>query len=65
MAFTQADVDALDRAIADGRGARSISFEGQSVTFNSISDMIKLRSIMKREVDSAPTYRLAATDKGT
>ncbi len=65
MAFTQADVDALDRAIADGRGARSITFSDQTVTFGSVADMLKLRSIMKREVDVAPTYRLAATDKGT
>ena len=65
MAFTQADVDALDQAIADGRGVRSMTFSDQTVSFNSISDMLKLRSIMKREVDSAPTYGFAATDKGT
>lgn len=65
VAFTQSDIDALDRAIADGRGARSITFSDQSVSFNSIAEMIKLRSMMKREVDSTPTYRLAATDKGT
>ena len=65
MAITQTDLDALDRAIADGRGARTITFEGQSVTFNSIAEMIELRAFMKREVNSTPTYRLAATDKGT
>jgi hypothetical protein len=65
VAFTQADVDALDRAIADGRGARSIAFSDQSVTFHTVAEMLKLRAIMKREVDEAPTYRFATTDKGT
>ena len=65
MAFTQTDVDALDRAIADGRGVRSMTFSDQTVSFNSISEMIELRRLMKREVDDVPTYRLAATDKGT
>ena len=65
MAFTQADIDALDQAIADGRGARSITFADQTVSFESVDDMIKRRALMKREVDSTPTYRLAATSKGT
>ena len=66
MAFSQSDIDALDRAIAAGRGARSITFaDGQSVTFRSVAEMKELRSLMKREVDSAPTYRLAVTSKGT
>lgn len=68
MAFTQADLDALDKAIADGRGARAITFnDGQSVQFNSIAEMLSLRATMKREIDStsSPAYRLAVTSKGT
>ena len=65
MAFTQADLDKLDRAIVDGRGARSITFSDQSVTFHTVDDMLRLRSLIKRDVDSAPTHRLAVTSKGT
>lgn len=65
MAFTQADLDKLDRAIADGRGARQVTFADQSVIFHSVADMLKLRSLMKRQIDSALTHRLAVTGKGT
>ncbi len=66
MAFVQADLDKLDRAIADGRGARQIAFENQSVTFDSIDEMRKRRAMMKREIDgTVRTYRLAVTRKGT
>lgn len=68
MAFSQSDLDALDAAIAAGRGARQITFnDGQTVAFNSIAEMLSLRAIMKREIDetSSPAYRLAVTSKGT
>lgn len=65
MAFTQADLDKLDRAIADGRGARQISFADQTIVFHSVSDMLKLRSLIKRQVDTALTHRLAVVSKGT
>lgn len=64
MAWTQADVDALQAAIAAGRGARSITFSDQSVTFNSIEDMLKLLSVMQQGLANHPRYRLAATSKG-
>lgn len=68
MPFTQADADALRAAIADGRGARTISFGDQSVTFNSIDDMLKLLSIMQADVNATSgaqtRTRLAATSKG-
>jgi hypothetical protein len=68
MPWTQADVDNLQLAIAAGRGARSITFSDQSVTFNSIDDMLKLLAVMQQSVDAAAStqkhYRLAATSKG-
>lgn len=68
MAFSQADLDALDAAIASGRGVRSMTFSDQSVTFNSIEDMLRLRSVMRQELDatsSTPkTHRFAVTSKG-
>ena len=68
MAWTQTDLDALDAAIAAGKGARSIAFSDQVVTFNSIADMLALRAAMKGEIEQAAgtsrRYRLAATSKG-
>jgi len=68
MAWTQADIDALKRAIADGRGARAIAFGDQSITFNSPSEMLELLSVMQQDVNvtanASKTYRVAATSKG-
>lgn len=64
MAVTQDDIDALDSAFVDARGAQTISFEGQSVTLNSYSEYLKFRAFLVRRLNSARTYRLAATDKG-
>lgn len=52
-AWTQADVDALKRAIADGRGARTISFDAQTVTFSSIPEMLNLLTVMQAAVTGA------------
>lgn len=67
MAFTQSDLDNLKKAIADGRGARTISFSDQSVTFHSVEEMHALLAMMQRDVNVAaakPTTRYATTDKG-
>lgn len=68
MPFTQTDADNLRRAIADGRGARSMTFSDQSVTFNSIEDMLKLLAVMDAEVagtlGTRRSYRVATTSKG-
>jgi hypothetical protein len=68
MPFTQADADALRAAIADGRGARSITFADQTVVFNSIDDMLKLLSVMQADANAASgtqtRTRLATTSKG-
>lgn len=45
--FTQADIDALELAIAGGK--RSVVFSDRSVTFESAGDMLKLRLMMKRK----------------
>ena len=66
MAWTQTDIDTLKAAIAAGRGARSITFADQSVTFNSIAEMLALVATMQQEVnaDTRRNYRVAATSKG-
>jgi hypothetical protein len=67
--WTSADVAALERAIADGRGARTIAFDNQSVTFNSIDDMLRLLAVMRQAVEAAsstgtPRTRYGAVGKG-
>ena len=67
MAWTSTDVDNLRQAIADGRGARSITFSDQSVTFNSIDDMLMLLAEMQQSVNASAgksRSRVAATSKG-
>lgn len=67
MAWTQSDIDTLKAAIISRQGARSITFSDQSVTFDSIDDMLKLLAVMAAEVAGASTSsrtRYAATSKG-
>lgn len=67
MAWTQSDIDALKAAIAEGRGARTISFGDQSVTFHSVDEMRELLRMMQADLSTAastPRTRYAAFDKG-
>lgn len=67
MAWTQADVEALEQAIADGRGARSIQFSDQAITFGSSAEMLALLSTMRRAVMATAgtsSTRYGATSKG-
>lgn len=69
MAWTQADIDTLKAAIVDRKGARSIAFADQVVTFETVEDMLKLLAAMEQEVAAAAgrstRSRFAATSKGT
>lgn len=52
MAFTSADLDTIDRAIATGeltiRGA-----DGRTVTFRTMEELIVSRNTIKAEIDAA------------
>lgn len=67
-AWTQADVDKLKAAIADGAAVQTITFADQTFTFRSLDEMLKLLAIMVQEVNAAAgtpkSHRLAATSKG-
>ncbi|RYE43837.1 MAG: hypothetical protein EOP24_26720 [Hyphomicrobiales bacterium] len=59
MAFNQADLDTLDRAIATGE--LSVSYGGRSSTFRSIKELIAARDLVSRELakpqlGQAPTF---------
>lgn len=67
MAWTQTDIDRLKAAISDGRGARSMTFGDQSVTFHSVEEMRELLRMMQEDVSATalvPRTRYAAFDKG-
>lgn len=64
MPFTQADLDTLRQALVDRKGARSIQFSDQAVTFESIDDMLKLLAVMETQVAGTSRTRFAATRKG-
>ena len=70
MPFTQTDADNLRRAIADGRGARSMTFDNQTVVFNSITEMLELLARMEADVagpagtNTRRSYRIGVTSKG-
>ena len=70
MPFTQTDADNLRRAIADGRGARSMTFSDQTVVFNSLKEMLELLAVMEADATGPAgtgtrrSYRIGTTSKG-
>lgn len=65
MAWTQADLDKLNTAIANGSIMQSISFADQTFTFRSLEEMLRLRAAMVTEVNAGKSARrLAVTSKG-
>ena len=48
MPVTQADIDALNTAIATGE--RQVTLGSQSITYRSIDDLIKARNDMRTEL---------------
>lgn len=65
MAWTQADLDALDAAIAAGGAVEAMTFGDQSITFRSLADMLRLRAVMAQALNASNRgSRLAATSKG-
>lgn len=63
----RAKLAALDEDIAKAGTVSSTTFEGQSTTFTSIDDRLKLRAHYERLLKSAQgttTTRFAAFDKG-
>lgn len=67
MPFTQSDIDTLKAAIAAGKGAKTIAFSDQTVTFHSVTEMRDLLRMMQADVTAAAgtsTVRYGATSKG-
>lgn len=65
MAWTQADLDKLDAAMASGAVIQRMRFADQEWEFRSADDMLKLRAVIAQAVAAgAGATRLAATSKG-
>lgn len=65
MAFTQVQLDAIEEGIASG--STSVSYEGKSVTYRSIEDMLQIRAIIMRALGLLPARTatvLVAHDRG-
>lgn len=48
MAWTQTDLDALEKALK--AGARVVQYRDRRVEYHSLEEMLKLRAVMKDEV---------------
>ena len=48
MAYTQAQLVALEAAIAEG--ALTVKYQDKQVTYRSLDEMIRLRNMMRREM---------------
>jgi hypothetical protein len=64
MAYTQADLDALDAEIAQVRLVKATTFDNQSTTFRDLKELLELRAVMARSVAGTSRTRYAATSKG-
>jgi hypothetical protein len=68
MTFTQAQIDTFKTALLDRKGAISMSFDGQQVTFENHEQAVKFLAFMERNLDTGPTgtsrTRYAAVTKG-
>lgn len=67
MAYTQADIDTMRQALLDRKGAISMSFDGQTVTFESAEAIRTQIAIMEAALTTAAgrtRTRFAATSKG-
>ena len=63
--FTQADLDALNDAIASG--ARRVSYNGQTVEYRDMSEMLRARQMIRNALGVTKTTRTsrAAFRRGT
>jgi hypothetical protein len=64
MAFTQTMLDAVEAAIAGG--TLSVSCEGKSVTYRSLDDLLKARTVMRVALglSGGASTQLTAHDRG-
>ena len=65
MAFSQAQLDAIEAGIA--AGVTTVSYEGKNVSYRSLDEMLRIRDIIMRALGLAPMKSatvLVAHDRG-
>lgn len=66
MAFTQADLTAIDAAIASG--TLRVRYRDRDVTYRSMDELMKIRNLMREELgvvaNGGITYQTVGHDKG-
>jgi len=65
MAFTQAQLDALEEAI--GQGATRVKYADKEVEYRSLSEMLRLRDVLRRAlglIDGTASRLYPETSKG-
>ena len=61
MAYTQADLDALDASVRETGNAAGVTFgDGSGVRYVPASEVAKLREIMQRDISRAAAQAAAA-----
>jgi hypothetical protein len=60
--YTQAQIDALKAAIADG--VLSVSFNGRTTNYRSLEDMLRTLAVMEAEIQQRPRAFVLTADKG-
>ena len=61
--YTQAQLDALRTAAA--KGVRKVEYDGQRVEYGSVDDMLKLISVIERDLSgNTTTRRVFGTSNG-
>lgn len=57
MAWTQADLDNINAAIATG--ARRVKFQGHETEFRDLDEMLKLRDLMRDQIAGTASSRVS------
>lgn len=62
--YTQAQLDALRAAVV--RGVRTVTMNGESVTYASTADMLRIIAMIERDIatNKGPILRTHPTDRG-
>lgn len=59
MSFTQADLDKIERAIAQGAGVVRVRYRDREVEYRGLDEMLRARDLIKRELGLAKkTHRI-------
>lgn len=61
MAFTLAQLSAIEAAI--GSGELSVSYDGKTVTYRSVSDLLTARDTIRAELQAAGTLAADTTPR--